>query len=84
MAKIIVYHGGGDFYCGGDFENTPKVRRMCKRFAKVRGQVGYLSGYRYNDGGKDAVLCFFSARPSSEEIMRRRRFGLKAATWHSL
>lgn len=73
----LVYHNAGEL-C---LHTTQETAYNIKKHAKKNGQIGYLTGYRYYDGKREPVMCFFTEKPTSSEILRRRENGFKAARW---
>lgn len=77
----LLYENAGDVYLG-IHRLMPADMRIYKEEAKMRGHVGYLSGYRRKGNDTQSVVVFFKEQPSEQEIQRRRGNGFLAARWY--
>lgn len=82
--KMLIYENGGNGYLG-EYQLLPADFRIYKNDAKMRGYIGYLSGYRRDCRNESqSVVVFFKKQPSKQEILRRRNNGFLAARWYWL
>ena len=75
--EILVYYNGGDTL---ECHTTTEAKKAIINKAKEKGQVCYVSGFRYFNNKSEPVMVFFKEVPSAFEIERRRNNGLKRAT----
>ena len=84
--KTLVYGQGGDIYYGEkEFTKKSEITAL-KDDHRLKGAVGYMTGYRYYADSKDNVIVFFDEKPIdvTEEQDRRRKNGFLGAKWNNL